>query len=95
MDMQVSWLIAFYIIDAQRRKGALTQFADNAGPDQPVDLPRLILALVFCLQNQCILSYMSTNRECPDQNARMCTFIWTFAVQVVIRTFSHIVHHVM
>ena len=37
--------------DAQRTKGALMQFADNAGPDQPAQMRRLIRAFVVRLQN--------------------------------------------
>ena len=41
---------------------------------------RLICAFVVRLQNQWILKYMSTNRECPDQTAWMRTLIWTLTV---------------
>ena len=67
-------------------------FADNTGPDQPVQDHRLIRAFVVCLQNQWILQYMSMNWECSDQTAWMCILIWTFADGYGKSPFSHIVH---
>ena len=37
-----------YIYDVQYTKKALIQFADSAGPDQPVHLCRLTLAFIVC-----------------------------------------------
>ena len=51
------------VYDAQCMKTALVQFADNEGPDQPVQMHRLVWAFVALLQNQKILYNMSTNRE--------------------------------
>ena len=68
------------IYDGQCMKRAHMQLVDNAGPDQPAHLHRLIMAIVACLQNQWTLKYMLTNRECPDQTAQMCSLIWIFAV---------------
>ena len=58
------------------------QFADNEGPDQPAHLRRLIWAFVVHLQDEWILYYMSTIRECPDQSAQGRVLIWTFAVRI-------------
>ena len=53
---------------------------------------RLIWTFIVCLQNQWILLYMSTNKEYPDQTARVRTLNWTFAVRII---FPHIGHHVI
>ena len=37
----IDWTLLAEIFDAQRTKRALMQFADNAGPDQPVNFARL------------------------------------------------------
>ena len=42
-------------VDAQCMKRALINFADNAGPDQPAHMRRLIKAFIARLQNQWIL----------------------------------------
>ena len=42
------------------------QFADNAVPVQPAYMCMLIRAFIVRLQNQWILQYISTNKECPD-----------------------------
>ena len=55
------------LYDAQSIKRAFMQFADNAGPDQAVHSHRLSRAFVAHLQNQWLLRYMLTNRECPYQ----------------------------
>ena len=65
-----------------RTKRAVMRFMDNADPDQPAHLRRLIRVFVARLQNQLILYYMSKNRECPDETARMRIFIWTFAIRI-------------
>ena len=71
------------------------QLVDNAGPDQPAHLHRLIMAIVACLQNQWTLKYMLTNKECPDQTAQMRSLIWIFAVFIWHKgLFTHIVHHI-
>ena len=72
-------------------------FADNAGPDQPAHLHRLIRVSIARLQNLFILQYKSTNREYPDQTARMGTHIWTFAVCIymALGPLSRVTHHFM
>ena len=57
-------------------------FADNSGPDQPARMRRMIRAYVVRLQNQWILSYLSTKRQCQDQTAWMHMFVWTIAVRI-------------
>ena len=51
------------LYDAEHTKKALMQFGDNAGPDQPAHLQRLIRAFIASIQNQWVLQYMSTNKE--------------------------------
>ena len=70
-DVKFSYLIKQ--LHAQCTKKTLMQFANNAGPDQPAHLRRLVWAFVVRLQNQWILQYMWTNRECPDQTALVRT----------------------
>ena len=57
-----------WIASSAHEKGPM-QFADNTGPDQPARMRRLIWACVVRLQNQYMLWYMSTNRDCPGQTA--------------------------
>ena len=54
------------------------QFADNAGPKQPVHKRMLIRAFVGHLENQYIVHVV--NRECSDQTACMYMLIWTYTV---------------
>ena len=56
----------------------LMQIADDAGPDQPEHLRRLIRVFVARLQNQWKLQYMSKKRECCDRTARIRTLTWIF-----------------
>ena len=63
--------VAAISYDAQHTKINVIKFADNAGPDQPAQMRRLIRFSVARLQNQRILKYITLNRECPDQTAWM------------------------
>ena len=49
----------------------------------------LIRALVARLQYKCILWNTSTNRECPDQTARMRSLIWAFGVRKWYKDLFH------
>ena len=46
------------VYDAQCMKTAFVQFADNKGPDQPVQMHRLVWAFVALLQNQKNVEYV-------------------------------------
>ena len=70
--------------NAEHTKKALMQFGDNAGPDQPAHLQRLVRAFIASIQNQWVLQYMSTNKKCPDQTAQ----IW---MHMIYEHFSNIV----
>ena len=69
------------IYEAQSMKRAFMQFAGNADQDQRAYSRWLVKSFVRS-QNQWILKYMSTNRDCLDQTTRMHMLIWTLAVRL-------------
>ena len=63
------------------------QFVDNAGPDQPAHLRRLIWAFAVRLQVNDTVIYVHEQRpDCTDEHALL---------DLTLRFFSHVSHHLI
>ena len=63
--------------DVQRTKRTLMQFAEKEYPTSACVLAQAGLDLRCPLAESTDTVVMSTNRECPDQTARMRILVWT------------------
>ena len=65
------------------------QFADNAGPDQPAQMCRLILAFIVCIQNGLLREQRMSRLDCIDAP----THLDHCYSHVALGSLSHVVHH--